>query len=659
MNKKLSRLLEPGMGLYFVALILFAGAAAALGQYTVAAIEMAVIILLFVYNRVASGRRKKALMNYIQSTTDSLGTAFRTGSPFPMAVVKMSDSEIVWANEAFYAVSGLKDSFLLQKMEDVMPRFSTHWLTEGKNECPQDVEIQGRRYRVYGSLIRSEDEHATLLLATLYFADMTELFDTRDKFVRTRPIVSVILVDNYDELTNNLPDSAISSLDAQINDRIGHWCRDLNGLLRKFERNRYLLVFEAKDLPRLQEAKFSILDEIRAITSPSGVAATLSIGIGKDGASFQENYSFATLSIEMALSRGGDQVVIKDLYNFNFYGGRTKETERRTKVKARVIANSLSVLIEESGLVLVMGHRMADLDALGAAMGLVTICRKLNKTVRIVLNKESNAAGSLLENLSQYPEYDGLFISDEDALLASDSRSLLIVVDTNRPDQVESRALLESINRVAVIDHHRRAADYIEQPVLNLHEPFASSASELVTEVLQYAVEPKDIRPMEAQALLAGIVLDTKNFSIRTGSRTFEAAAFLRRAGADTVDVKKLFQNDLDDTVSRYQIVQAARLYRNELAIAALDYTVTRPMAAQAADELLNIRGITASFVLFPDGERIMVSARSIGEANVQVILEALGGGGNAAIAGAQIPNKTMRTVLTELVASIDKFYEN
>ena len=658
MNKKLSRLLEPGMGLYFAALLLFAGVSLALRQYTVAAAELALTVGLFIYNRIASGRRKKSLMNYIQSTTDSLGTAFKSGSPFPMAVIKMSDSEIVWANESFYRVSGLRDSFLHQKLEDVMPRFSTRWLTEGRSECPQDVEIQGRRYRVYGNLIRSDDEHASLLLATLYLTDMTEMFQVRDEFVRTRPIVAVILVDNYDELTNNLPDSAISSLDARINDRISDWCKDLGGLLRKYERNRYLLVFEAKDLPRLQEGKFSLLDEIRTITNPSGVAATLSIGIGKDGSSFQENFSFASLSIEMALSRGGDQVVIKDRYNFSFFGGRTKETERRTKVKARVIASSLTELISQSSMIFIMGHRMADLDALGAAMGLVTICRKRGKTVRVVLDQEVNAAQSLLERLRDDPEYDGLFLSGEDALLAADSRSLLIVVDTNRPDQVESKALLESINRVAVIDHHRRAADYIDQVVLSLHETFASSASELVSEILQYAVEPKDIRPMEAQALLAGIVLDTKNSSVRTGSRTFEAAAFLRRAGADTVDVKKLFQNDLNDTVSRYQIVQAARLYRNELAIAALAYTVPRPMAAQAADELLNIKGITASFVLFPDGERIIISARSIGEANVQVILEALGGGGNAAIAGAQIPGKDMQTVLRELVASIDKFYE-
>ena len=659
MNKKISRLLEPGMSLYFITLLLFAGISIALKQYYVASVEILLTIGLFIYNRIASGRRKKALMSYIQSTTDSLGTAFKTGSPFPMAVIKMSDSEIVWANPAFYRVSGLRDSFLHQKMEDVVPHFSTRWLAEGRNECPQDVTIEGRRYRVYGSLIRSEDEHATLLLAALYLADMTEMFNIRDEYIRSRPIVSVILVDNYDELTNNLPDSAISSLDARINDRISAWCRDLNGILRKYERNRYLFVFEAKDLPKLQESKFSILDEIRAITNPSGVAATLSIGFGKDGVNFQENFSFASLSIEMALSRGGDQVVIKDRYNFNFYGGRTKETERRTKVKARVIASSLTELINQSSQVYVMGHKMADLDAVGAAMGLVTICRKLGKSVHVVLDRENNAAASLLERLADYPEYNDLFITGEDALLDADSRSLLMVVDTNRPDQVESRALLESINRVAVIDHHRRAADYIEKVVLNLHEPFASSASELVSEILQYAVEPKDIRPMEAQALLAGIVLDTKNFSVRTGSRTFEAAAFLRRAGADTVDVKTLFQNDLDATVSRYQIVQAARLYRNEIAIAALDYTAGRTLAAQAADELLNIKGITCSFVLYPDGDRVVISARSIGEANVQVILEALGGGGNAATAGAQIPGKKVRDVLTDLVVSIDKFYEN
>ena len=658
MNKKLSRLLEPGMWLYFVTLVVIVGVGIAIEEYKLAAVVGAVTVLLFVYNRIASGRRKKALMSYIQSTTDSIGTAFKTGSPFPMAVIKMSDSEIIWANPSFYRVTGLRDSFLHQKMEDVVPQFSARWLAEGRTECPRDAEIGSRRYRMYGNLIRSEENRDTLLLGTIYLVEMTELFRVRDEYVRSRPIVASILVDNYDELTNNLPDCAISGLDARINDRISEWCKDLGGILRKYERNRYLLIFEAKDLPGLQENKFSILDEIRTITNPSGVAATLSIGIGKDGASFQENFGFAALSIEMALSRGGDQVVIKDRYNFNFFGGRTKETERRTKVKARVIANSLTELVRQSGQIFIMGHRMADLDALGAAVGLVSICRKQEKPVYIVMDRENNAAGSLLERLAAQEEYDDLFLSPEDAILRADSKSLLIVVDTNRPEQVESKALLESISRVAVIDHHRRAADYIEQVVLNHHEPFASSASELVAEILQYAVEPKDIRPMEAQALLAGIVLDTKNFSVRTGARTFEAAAFLRRTGADTVDVKTLFQNDLDATVARYQIIQKARLYRNEIAIAALDEPVGRTLAAQAADELLNIRGITASFVLFPDKEQVLVSARSIGEANVQVILEALGGGGNAATAGAQIADKSVRDVLGELVACIDRFYE-
>lgn len=658
MNKKLARLLEPGMTVYFLAMLLFLAAAVAGGHYLLAFAEGGVILLLLIYNRVASRRRKKALLDYIRSTTESLGTSFRSGSPFPMTVVKMSDGEIVWASDSFYQASGLRESHRRQRLDDVMPGFSTRWIAEGKLEAPDEVTLQGRRYRVCGNLVRSEDEHASLLLGTLYLVDLTELLQTKEEFLRTRPVVAVLLLDNYDELTNGMPDGAISALDARINERIGQWCNGLGGLLRKYERNRYLLVMESKDLKALQEAKFSILDDIRTVTNPSGVAATLSIGVGRDGASFEENFSFATLSIEMALSRGGDQAVIKDRYNFSFFGGRTKETERRTKVKSRVVAGSLAELIRQSSTVYVMGHRMADLDALGAAMGIVTICRKLGKSARIVLDREANAVKSLLELLDSFPEYDGLFLSGEDALLSADSKSLLVVVDTNRPEQVESRALLDSITRVAVIDHHRRAADYIEQPVLNLHEPSASSASELVAELLQYAVEPRDIRPMEARALLAGIVLDTKSFSVRTGSRTFEAAAFLRRAGADTVEVKKLFQNDLDDTISRYQIIQSARLYRNELAIAALDHTIPRPLAAQAADELLNIRGITASFVLFPDGERIIISARSIGESNVQVILEALGGGGNAAIAGAQIPGKDMTAVLKELVASIDRFFD-
>ena len=538
-----------------------------------------------------------------------------------------------------------------------MPGFTTGWLREGRNELPGDQLIGTRRYRIYGNYVRSEDDATTVRLATIFFADMTEMFNVRDEFLRTRPITAVILIDNYDELMSNLSDSTISKLDAQINEAVSGWVTGLHALCRKIERNRYLLLFESKDLSRLQEGKFSILDAIRAVTNPAGVNATISLGIGKDGSSFEENYSFANLSIEMALSRGGDQAVIKDRYNFTFYGGRTKETERHTRVKSRVMAGSLSELIGQSSTVYIMGHRMADLDALGSAVGLLSLCRAKGRPARIVIDLQKNACQSLIAELKASQEYADLFISGQDALVEADNRSLLIVVDTNRPEQVECRPLLESISRVAVIDHHRRAADYIEQPVLNLHEPYASSASELVTELLQYAVNQRDVKPLEAQALLAGIVLDTKNFSVRTGSRTFESAAYLRKAGADPVEVKKLFQNDLDDTLMRYRVVQAARLYRSELAIACMEETITRVIASQAADELINISGITASFVLFPDGEQVIISARSIGSCNVQVVLEKLGGGGNGATAGAQIKGKPLREVLQELVAAIDAFY--
>ena len=657
MKKPISRLLYPNTIWYIAAMLLFVAASAVLRQYYLAAGAFAVTLIVFIVSRVRFARRKRQLMSYVQTATDSVGISVHAGSAFPMAVIRLPENEIIWGNPSFFSITGLSDTACYQTLDAVIPGFSTSWLREGRSELPGDQMIGGRRYRIYGNYVRSEDDATTVQLATVYFADMTEMFNIRDEFLRTRPVVSIILIDNYDELTGNLSDSAVSTLDAQINDVVTSWVSGLEALCRKIERNRYLLIFENKSLAHLQEARFSILEDVRHVTTSGGMSATISLGLGKDGANFEENYRFASLAIEMALSRGGDQAVIKDRYNFTFYGGRTKETERHTRVKSRVMAGSLSELIGQSSTVYIMGHRMADLDALGSAVGLLCLCRVRGRPARIVIDLQKNACQSLIAELNAAQGYENLFISGQDALVEADNRSLLIVVDTNRPEQVECKPLLEAISRVAVIDHHRRAADYIEQPVLNLHEPYASSASELVTELLQYAVNQRDLRPLEAQALLSGIVLDTKNFSVRTGSRTFEAAAYLRKAGADPVEVKKLFQTDLDDTLTRYRVVQAARLYRGELAVACLEETITRTIAAQAADELINIAGITASFVLFPDGDQVIISARSIGACNVQVVLEKLGGGGNGATAGAQIKGKPVREVLQELVASIDAFY--
>ena len=658
MKKSVGRLLYPNTVWYFAVMLLFAAAAAVLRQYYLAGGALIVTLIVFTISRVQLSRRKRQLMSYVQTATDSVGISVHAGSAFPMAVIRLPENEIIWGNPSFFAITGLSDTACYQTLDSVISGFSTSWLREGQSELPGDRIIGGRRYRIYGNYVRSEDDATTVQLATIYFADMTEMFNVRDEFMRTRPIVSILLIDNYDELTANLSDSAVSTLDAQLNDVIANWTAGLEALCRKTERNRYLVIFESKDLAKLQENRFSVLlDDVRHVSSSSGMSATISLGIGKDGGSFAENYRFAALAIEMSLSRGGDQAVIKDRFNFTFYGSRTKETDRHTRVRSRVVAGSLSELIGQSSTIYIMGHRMADLDALGSAVGLLCLCRTKGRPARIVIDLQKNACQSLIEELKASQDYADLFISGQDALVEADNRSLLIVVDTNRPDQVECKPLLESISRVAVIDHHRRAADYIEQPVLNLHEPYASSASELVTELLQYAVNQRDVKPLEAQALLAGIVLDTKNFSIRTGSRTFESAAYLRKAGADPVEVKKLFQSDLDDTLMRYRVVQAARLYRSELAIACIDETITRVIASQAADELINISGITASFVLFPDREQVIISARSIGSCNVQAVLEKLGGGGNGATAGAQIKGKPLREVLQELVAAIDAFY--
>lgn len=646
------------MGIYFVVMLGFCLVALLMDQPMLAGIEGGITAVLYTAYLLVRKLRHRELLNYLKKCEETVEYTGKGKSPFPAVVIRLSDGSILWGNEQFSRITGFSDLMTEQFLKDILPDFSVSWLTDQKNEAPYDATIHGRRYRVYGTSLKADDQYGTPL-GVLYFSDLTSLYQIRDEYIRSRPVVSIILIDNYEELTKNLSESAISTMNAKLNTAITEWTEPYHGLLRKMERNRFLFVFEKKDLNRAVEDKFSLLETIHQITNPSGLPASLSIGLGVEAANFDENYNFAALAIEMALSRGGDQAVIKDRFNFTFYGGRNKETGYSSKVRSRVTANSMMELIGQSSHVFIMGHRNADLDAVGAAMGISCLCRKKGKKARIVLDMENNSSKRLLEEILQVPEYKDVFISGQDALLQCDSHSTLIVVDTNRPDQVEYRALLEAIPKICVVDHHRRAADYIDPVVVNLHEPYASSASELVTELLQYAVEKDDVLPIEAKSLLAGICLDTKFFNVRTGDRTFEAAAALQRLGADTTDVKLLLQSDFQDTIAKYQIIKSARLYRQEIALAALNTATTRVLAAQAADELLNISGINTSFVLYPDGDTVFVSARSIGKANVQMILEPLGGGGNTATAGAQIHGATVQKVLDDLVASIDKFYEN
>ena len=657
MNRKLGRLLNPGLGLYFWVMLSFCLASLLFGQLLLAAVEGIIILLLFGSYTIFRKARSRQLLRFLQDSPNTLESVTHGESPFPSVVIRLADGGIVRSNEQFAAMTGFSEAMTERQLSDVLPGFKTDWLVDRKTEAPYDVTIGGRRYRVYGTTTRSDDS-MSIMLGVLYFSDLTKLYQIRDEYVRSRPVVSIILIDNYEELTKNLTENSISAMHAKLGDTITQWTDEYHGLLRRLERNRFLFIFEKQDLNRAIEDKFSLLENIHQIMNPSGLAASVSIGMGIDADNFEEAYNFAALGIEMALSRGGDQAVIKDRFNFSFYGGRNTESNYSSKVRSRVTANSLMELIGHANHVYIMGHKNADLDALGAAMGIACLCRKKGRKASIVIDLEHNAAKRLIDEIVQVPEYKDIFVSGQDALLTCDNHSILIVVDTNRPDQVEYRPLLEAISKVCVADHHRRAAAYINPVVVNLHETYASSAAELVTELLQYAVEKDDVLPIEAKSLMAGICLDTKFFNVRSGERTFEAAAALRRLGADPTEVKLLLQNDFQDTMAKYQIIKSARLYRQEIAIAALNSTTSRVLAAQASDELLNISGISASFVLYPDEDTVYISARSIGSANVQVILEALGGGGNAATAGAQVKNSNVKDVLDKLVASIDSFYE-
>ena len=609
-NKKISKLVDPSFRLYFLVGFLFAAVTVRV-SIPLAICEAAAMAFLWWYFRHTAQKRREGIRQYIDDVTDDMTTADKASmlsAPFAMMVFRPDTQEILWSNDSFMQLTGVREDIFDNRIDDILPDFPTHWLLEGKSECPETVVMGGRHFRVFGNLSHpSSRRGGQSLLATTYWTDVTEQDSLREENESRRPIVSVIVIDNYEELMKAGSEASRSAVLAAIDEKISTWLKDSHSLLRKFDRNRYVLVTTEQEYQKLLEGKFSVLDAVRSVVTEDGVAATLSIGVGKDVDDYETLYQNAMLSIEMALSRGGDQVVVRNRLDFEFYGGKAKSPEKRTKVKSRVM---------------------------------------------------DNVAKPLLSKLAALPEYKGAFISGNDAFISAQPGALLVVVDTNRPDFVESEQLLDACNRVAVIDHHRRAANYIESAALNFHEPYASSASELVTELLQYLADPTDLLRAESEALLAGIVLDTKNFTMRTGGRTFEAAAFLRRAGADTSDVQRLFQSDLAGMVERYDIIRHAELVHGDIAVAAVEKEIDRVTAAKAADELLTLSGIHASFVLFKNGTGVNLSARSLGEINVQFIMEKLGGGGNSTTAGGQVNDATVDEVRERLLAAIDEYME-
>ena len=658
MNRNAQMPREEGVRVFFLLALLFA--AVTLWFHPIAAAaEAAVALLLLIPLRAARKRRDREFIRHLDAVSTDIKAAARgtiMNAPIPVALFHPETDEIIWTNDRFLAITGNPDHLFDTKLSAVVPSFQSRWLMEGKLQSPEPVTLRQGEYLVFGNLIDTNSRSGSL--AMTYWVEVSHYTQVEEAFEKSRPVAALILVDNYEDLMRGLEESERAVLLSDLNKRISQWAEPAGGILLRYDRDHYLFLFAEENLLRFQEEKWSLLEAARQVRSPNRITATLSLGVGRNESGLRELFQSATQSLEMALSRGGDQAVIKNREEYQFIGGRAKESDRRSKVKSRVIAKALSELLGSASKVLIMGHKHSDMDVTGAAAGLAAITRKKGLPTYILRDYGTSPDVDLIALLTELPEYEGVFIGEEEALEQLDRNTIVLVVDTSRPEQVQSEELLREAGRVVVIDHHRRAATYIDQTALSFQDPYASSASELVVDLMQHILDPGDLRRQEAEAILAGIILDTKNFTLRTGSRTFEAAAYLRRAGAETTEVKRLFQSNLEKTVLRYHVVGKAELYRPGIAVAVSESEVDRITAAKAADELLNIAGINASFVLSPLGGQLMLSARSAGDVNVQVITEMLGGGGNAAAAGAQLRGVSLAEGTKRLKEAIDRYFK-
>ena len=586
------------------------------------------------YTYFANNKRKSEISETLQDltlTVDSTAKSSLINSPFPLLILE-TNGNIVWKSSSFVTEFQHIDvnDYIDELVYDIKAQIENEKQVNKDKTIQKQIKIDKKIYRVYGKFVNSrnkEKKNKKEYMMVLYFLDETEKCKLQEEYENSKTCIGMIMVDNYEETFQLLESEEVAQCKAEIDKYIYEWINKWDGVLVKSERDRYICFFEQRHLKAIKEDKFSILDKIKEIDLKSKVQLTLSIAISNEGATQKDKYKSVTTAMDIVLGRGGDQAVIRENDIYKFFGGRTQEVERRTKVKARVVAHALENLIQESSKVLIMGHTNPDIDALGSAMGMYRFVKNMNKNGYIIDSENAAALDSFKEVLAKEEEYEDVLISKEVALENIDEDTLLIVVDTHKKNYVESEEILEKCPKVVIIDHHRRSADFIENATLMFQEVYASSAAELVTELLQYATQKVDLKTIEAESLYAGIMMDTKNFTFKTGVRTFEAAAYLRRCGVDIIRVKKWFQSDLESFNKIADIVKRAEIVNDTIAIS-INKEKTKDasiVCAKAADELLTISDITASFVLgYMEDKRICISGRSIGDINVQVILEKL-----------------------------------
>ena len=561
----------------------------------------------------------------------------------PMAIVGEA-GDIVWANAAFLESAGRARDC---RGENVMKFLYPHTIQQVVAAKGTDVTIGDRQFTAFAS--KTEQGHILCLVDDTYYKAINR------EYVEKHPVVALAHFDNREELARDSSGSEDARIASEVEQVLTEWAQSMGGFLRRLSGGRFLILTDEIHIRQAMEKRFEVLDKIREIKAGERRSATVSIGVARGAESLQEAEQWARKALEIALGRGRDQVAVKQKNDtYEFFGGLSKGVEKRDKVRTRVIAATLSDHIKESENVLIMGHRFSDLDSMGAAVGLWSVITKaLHKPAFVVVDRQQTLAGQIVERIDANSGDRVVFLSPMDAMEQLSPRTLLIVVDTHSPDFVESRELLNHVSRVVVIDHHRLMVKRIDNAIVFYHEPYASSASEMVAELVQY-IGDSTLTQHEAEALLAGIMLDTKSFVLKTGVRTFEAAAYLRRRGADTVEVKRMFADSIDSYKAKYKIVSGAEIQQNcAIACADKEFPDIRVVSSQAADELLSIRGVKASFVIYPTGNVMNISARSLGDINVQLVMEVLGGGGHLTMAATQLPNLTIEQARTKLVAAI------
>ena len=636
-------------------------------RFITPAIILYVLILMYAY--WTNNKRKIELSEHIKDltlTVDSAAKSTLINSPFPLIIIE-TDGNIIWKSSKF--INEFANIDIKNYLNDIVKEIKLE-IENGSEEDKKELEelihksvvIGDKTYKILGKYTKSKQadkKNSEEYMTTLYFIDETKSLELEKEYNDSQVCVGIIMIDNYEEIMQRISDEDKPEITAQIERNLYDWATEFEGLIIKSERDTFIIILEQKYIEKLEEEKFNILDKIKEISIPGKIQSTLSIAISTEGDSNYEKYKSAQATIDIALGRGGDQAIVRKNGKYVFFGGRTQELEKRTKVKARIVSHALEELMEEATNVMVMGHANSDIDAMGASFGIYRLAKTIGKEVYIVNESAGSGLENFLNSAKEDDEYKHSIIGKDEAIQKISQETLLVVVDTHKTSYVEVPELLEKTNKIAIIDHHRRSTDFIENAILTFHEVYASSACELVTELIEYSENDINLTQIETEGLYAGIMMDTKNFTFKTGVRTFEAAAYLRKCGVDIIKVKKWFQSDLETYNKISEIVANAEIINDTIGISIYDKEDVNGniICAKAADELLTISDITASFVIGKLGDKVCISGRSIGDINVQIILEKLGGGGHITLAGAQIEGMTIEEVKQQLIDKINEYF--